>query len=289
MNGIINVLKPPGMTSHDVVGYLRKVTGIKKIGHTGTLDPGAAGVLPICIGKATKIVDYIMNDRKEYICELTLGNATDTYDKYGEFLYDQELDYSSITENDMLSALEAFNGDITQIPPAYCAVKINGVRAYDLARQGKEVQVPSRRVTIYKAELLSFDSPRAMLRIECSKGTYIRSICNDIGIKLGSRAYMSFLLRTRTGRFTLENAVTLEEIGSGSVEKMLMDAGFGLDMKEIYLEEETSRFILNGNSIEINQNGFRQDELVKVYIKPCSFTAIGRVRASRLYIEKLMV
>jgi tRNA pseudouridine55 synthase len=289
MNGIINVLKPPGMTSHDVVGYLRKLTGIKKIGHTGTLDPGAAGVLPICIGKATKIVDYIMNDRKEYICELTLGNATDTCDKYGEFLYAEEYDYSGINEESLLAALEAFRGDITQIPPAYSAVKINGIRAYDLARQGREVNVPSRRVTVYNIELLSFDLPKAMLKIECSKGTYIRSICRDIGNILGTRAYMSFLLRTRTGGFTLDNAYTLEEMNSDNIGSMLVDAGFALDMSKVYLDEELSRYILNGNSVGICQGGLGEDELVKVYIKPENFTAIGRVKDSRLYIEKLMV
>ena len=289
MNGIINVLKPPGMTSHDVVGYLRKVTGIKKIGHTGTLDPGAAGVLPICIGKSTKVVDFIMNDRKEYICELTLGNATDTYDKYGEFLYPKDLDCSNICKEDLLLALESFKGDITQVPPAYSAVKINGVRAYDLARQGKDVKVPSRRVTIYDIELISFELPRIMLRIECSKGTYIRSICNDVGNMLGTKGYMSFLLRTRTGRFIIDNAYTLEEIASNDVDSMLVDSSFALDMKDIYLEEGVSKYILNGNSLKINQDGFDEDELVKVYIRPASFTAIGRIKASRLYIEKLMV
>lgn len=289
MNGIINVLKPPGMTSHDVVGYLRKLTRIKKIGHTGTLDPGAAGVLPICIGKATKIVDYIMNDRKEYICELTLGNATDTCDKYGEFLYPEDLDCSNIKQEDLTDVLEGFKGEITQVPPAYSAVKINGVRAYNLARQGKEVDIPSRKVTIYNIELLSFKSPKAMLKIECSKGTYIRSICRDIGNMLGTRAYMSFLLRTRTGRFTLDNAYTLEEMNGDNIESMLVDAGFALDMRKVHLDESLSKYILNGNSVKICQDGLYDDELVKVFIKPDNFTAIGKVKDSMLYIEKLMV
>lgn len=289
MNGIINVLKPPGMTSHDVVGYLRKVTGIKKIGHTGTLDPGAAGVLPICIGKATKIVDYIMNDRKEYICELTLGNATDTCDKYGEFLYTEDLDCSNIKSEDLASILKSFKGEITQVPPAYSAVKINGIRAYDLARQGKEVEIPSRKVTIYNIELLSFNLPKAMLKIECSKGTYIRSICRDIGDMLGTRAYMSFLLRTRTGSFTLDNAYTLEEINSTNIESMLVDAGFALNMRNVYLDEDLSKYILNGRPVRVSMDRFNEDELVKVYIRPDNFTAIGRYKDSWLYIEKLMV
>lgn len=289
MNGIINVLKPPGMTSHDVVGYLRKITKIKKIGHTGTLDPGAAGVLPICIGKATKIVDYIMNDRKEYICELTLGNATDTCDKYGEFLYADDLDCSNVKSEDLVSVLESFRGEITQVPPAYSAVKINGIRAYDLARQGKEFDVPSRKVTIYDIELLSFNLPKAMLKIECSKGTYIRSICRDIGDMLGTRAYMSFLLRTRTGNFTLDNAYTLEEINSTNIESMLVDAGFALNMRNVYLDEEMSKYILNGRPVRVCMDGIIEDELVKIYIRPDSFTAIGRYKDSWLYIEKLMV
>lgn len=289
MNGIINVLKPPGMTSHDVVGYLRKLTGIKKIGHTGTLDPGAAGVLPICIGKATKIVDYIMNDRKEYICELTLGNATDTCDKYGEFLYPEDFDYSSIKSDDLEAVLKSFKGVITQVPPAYSAVKINGIRAYDLARQGREVNLPSRSVTVYNIELLSFDLPRAMLKIECSKGTYIRSICRDIGDALGTKAYMSFLLRTRTGNFTLDNAYTLEDISSSNIESMLVDAGFALDMKKVFLDEKMTKYILNGRPVRIYKDVLSEDELVKIYIKPDNFTAIGRHKDSWLYVEKLMV
>lgn len=289
MNGIISVIKPPGMTSHDVVSFIRKQSGIKKVGHTGTLDPGAAGVLPVCIGKSTKIVDFLMNDRKTYICELTLGNRTDTYDKYGDFLYEMEKSYGDISIGEFGNIISEFKGEILQSPPSYSAIKINGVRSYDLARQGINIDIPKRKVIVYNINILKYDLPRVMLEIQCSKGTYIRSICNDIGEKIGCGAYMSFLLRSSTGRFNLSNSFTLEEIGRENIASILASPAEALNLKEIYVNERMAKKILNGNQVNIDHCGdYLDNELVKVYISPDKFAAIGRINKNTLYIEKLL-
>lgn len=289
MNGVLSILKPPGMTSHDVVSYLRKVTGIKKIGHTGTLDPGAAGVLPLCFGKSTKIVDYLMNDKKIYICELTLGNKSDTYDKYGSFTYEKDLDIGNITFDCVYEVVRCFMGEILQKPPAYSAIKIAGKRAYDLAREGVMVDIPERKVTIYNIEVLNINFPRIMLKIECSKGTYIRSICNDIGDKLGCGAYMSFLIRTQTGKFNLTNSCTLDEVSKDTIDNMLFNPDYALDMESIYVDKCFETKLLNGNPIKVDFKKNNQgDEPLKVFIKPDSFIGIGRVKNSLLHIDKLL-
>lgn len=289
MNGVINILKPPGMTSHDVVSFVRKTLGIKKVGHTGTLDPGAAGVLPICIGKSTKIVEYLMNDKKIYICELTFGNKTDTYDKYGNFLYESDKDCSQINYNILQKVVTEFKGKISQKPPIYSAVKINGIRAYDLARRGEKVDIKERTVEIYNIEIIKLDPPVAMLKIECSKGTYIRSLCNDIGEKLGCGAYMSFLIRTATGKFSLANSYTLEEISQQMPDTFIVEPDYALEMKNVYIDETYKSKLLNGNSIVYKEKGVYENTLVKIYIKPDRFIGIGRINNGILSVEKLLV
>jgi tRNA pseudouridine55 synthase len=290
MNGILNVLKPPGMTSHDVVSYIRKVSGIKKVGHTGTLDPGAAGVLPICIGKSTKLVDYIMSHKKTYICELTLGNITDTFDKYGKFIYEKNKEFNHVNYEVFEKVLQRFKGQITQIPPAYSAIKIDGKRAYELAREGKHVEIPSRTVNIFNIDILKFSLPNILIKIECSKGTYVRSLCYDIGVELGCGAYMSFLLRSQTGNFTLENCCVLDELNRDNIKEYLITPDSALNMKSIYIDEKFSSKILNGNSIKIiNKGVYEQNETVKVYISPNTFIAIGYIIDDILYINKLLV
>lgn len=290
MNGILNVLKPPGMTSHDVVSYIRKITGIKKVGHTGTLDPGAAGVLPICIGKSTKIVDFLMNDKKTYICELKFGNKTDTYDKYGSFIYDEDKNIEDIQLNDILRALESFKGEIIQKPPVYSAIKIAGKRAYDLAREGIDVEVPLRRVTIYDIKILNYEMPYLMLKIECSKGTYVRSICNDIGDILKCGAYMNFLIRTGTGFFNIENSCILQNIDKNNVKEYVISPDKALNMKSVYVDKVHEAKVLNGNEIRINSSiDARDDELLRIYIEPDRFIGIGRVSRGLLKIDKLII
>lgn len=291
MNGILNILKPPGMTSHDVVSYVRKKSGFKKVGHTGTLDPGAAGILPVCIGKSTKIVDFIMNDKKEYICELKLGNKTDTYDKYGESLYLQDRALDKLDFETFKKTSDTFVGNIKQTPPAYSAIKINGKRAYELARKGESFDVPERNITVFSLDILKFSLPYVMLKIKCSKGTYIRSICNDIGEMLGCGAYMNFLLRTSTGKFNLNNCCYLDDIDKESISSLLFKTEFALDMEEIYVDSSLSKKVLNGNSIYLGGNYDIKNEgkLVKVFLHPNDFVGIGRIENNVLFIEKLLV
>lgn len=214
--GIINLLKPAGMTSHDAVAFLRRLTGIKRIGHTGTLDPMAVGVLPICIGTATRIMDYLDLDEKTYRCEMQLGLVTDTQDIWGTVLEDRRNDIESVTKQDILDAFCPLVGEIHQTPPQYSAVRIKGKHLYEYARQGQEVEVEKRPVIIYQLELLDFqrETGRVLFDVTCSKGTYVRSICHEVGQKIGCGAAMSFLLRTATGAFSIHEAVTLESLAT---------------------------------------------------------------------------
>lgn len=232
MNGIINVLKPAGMTSHDVVGTMRKLLGIKRIGHTGTLDPMAVGVLPICVNSATRMIEYLDGDFKKYRCEMQLGIETDTQDIWGEVLTRASVE---VCEEDILAAAAIFIGNILQTPPNYSAIRINGRRLYDYARHGEAVYVESRWIHIKHMKVVSIDLARnrVLFDIESSKGTYVRTICTEIGKILGCGAAMSFLVRTESGAFTLEDALTFEEINrlqqSGLLETKLLPLDFPLD------------------------------------------------------------
>jgi len=215
MDGIINVLKPPGMSSHDVVYHLRRLSGIKKCGHTGTLDPGAAGVLPVCLGKATRLARFVTEGDKTYRGELTLGVSTTTQDAFGEITERQ--DASHILPEHLNRVLSSFKGTIQQIPPMASAIKVNGKRLYELAREGQSAEVPVRSVIIYDIKIQKSwgwgsSHPRVLFDVTCSKGTYVRTLCADIGKALGCGAYMSFLLRSRVGNFSLEKAYPLEEL-----------------------------------------------------------------------------
>lgn len=215
MEGVLNVLKPPGMTSHDVVNFLRRKSAVRKVGHTGTLDPLAAGVLVLCFGRATRIAQFIQED-KAYRAEVTFGIATTTGDALGAVAGNAALDGLDLAQ--LESVLAAFTGPGTQIPPMTSAVKVGGRKLYELARQGVEVPREPRPVEIYSLRLVGVRfkdtaHPRAIIDVECSKGTYIRTLCADIGARMGCGAYMSFLVRTAVGGFSVGTARTLEEIG----------------------------------------------------------------------------
>jgi len=253
VNGIINVLKPPGMTSSDVVVYLRRSLNIKKAGHTGTLDPDAAGVLPVCLGKATKIADYIQQGRKTYICELRLGMATDTSDLAGQVIYTSS-DIPGI--DGIIAALYSFRGEIEQVPPIHSAVKIGGKQLYRYARQGIPVDIPTRKVEIYDIDLISYKAPdKILFRVECSKGTYIRSLCRDLGELLGCGGVMSFLLREKTGSFSITDSYTLGEILeaalSNTLEKKLISVEEALAqaIPSIVVKRECLEKLRNGNRV----------------------------------------
>ena len=212
MFGFINVNKPKGITSHDVVAILRRILKIKQIGHTGTLDPFAEGVLPICIGKATRLIEFL-EDEKAYIGTVQFGKSTDTYDVDGKIINTSE---KQITFEDLENALKDFRGEIEQTPPIYSAIKINGKKLYEYAREGKDVEIKPRKVCIQKLEILSFDEikQQAELYIECSKGTYIRSIANDLGLALQTYGYLTKLVRVKAGKFTLRESIELNKLNT---------------------------------------------------------------------------
>ncbi len=219
MDGIILLNKPAGMTSHDCVARMRGISGIRKIGHTGTLDPQATGLLLLCLGQATRIIPYLEEDDKVYVCRVTFGLRSDTYDMWGT-LEEKRPEEADVLENlsggKIRTALEVFRGEIMQKPPMFSAIRLDGKRLYQYAREGKHVEVPERKVTIHHIQMMEYmDSEKeALLRIHCSKGTYVRSICHDLGNALGCGAVMSGLVRTACGAMGLENAVTFEELTS---------------------------------------------------------------------------
>ncbi|MDR0424189.1 MAG: tRNA pseudouridine(55) synthase TruB [Clostridiales Family XIII bacterium] len=257
-DGVINFLKPSGMTSHDAVAYMRRHLGMKRIGHTGTLDPMAAGVLPLCVGKGTRIVEYLIEDSKKYRCELRLGVTTDTLDIWGTETDRRESAAARLTEAEIMAAASAFAGAQRQKPPMYSAVKIGGKRLYEYARKGVEIEAPEREVYINNITVKRIDlaSLAVLFDVECSKGTYIRSICAGIGEKLGCGAAMSGLVRLSSGFFGIEGSHTAEEIArlasEGRVGEILTPADkplVNLGMAEIE-EAEGSRRFVNGATVE---------------------------------------
>ena len=212
MDGIFNVLKPPGMTSHDVVGALRKILHMKKIGHGGTLDPLAAGVLPVFTGMATRFLEYAAHEKKSYRAELTFGFQTDTGDTEGAVIAESPV--RDLTAEEIEAALASFRGEGTQIPPMYSAISVGGTKLYKLARQGIEVKREPRPITLYELEKVDYTGKTLVFDVTCSKGTFIRTLCEDLAAKLGMKGTMSFLLRRRAGVFRLEDAHTLQEIAA---------------------------------------------------------------------------
>ena len=210
MFGFLNVYKPKGKTSHDVVAYLRRVTKVKQIGHTGTLDPFAEGVLPVCIGKATRLIEYLSDD-KAYKGIVQLGYSTTTYDTEGDIVKSSD---KTVSADEIENALNNFKGEIMQTPPVYSAIKVNGKKLYEYARRGEEVKVEPRKVSINKIVLLNYDSDlrQAELLIECSKGTYIRSIANDLGEMLGTYGHLIKLVRIKAGSFDIDSSLSLDTL-----------------------------------------------------------------------------
>ena len=224
MDGVIVIRKEKGFTSHDVVAKLRGILHMKKIGHTGTLDPDAEGVLPVALGKATRLVDMITDKEKTYEAVMRLGVVTDTQDMSGIVL--SQTTELSVTEEELCTVVSSFVGDYMQVPPMYSALKVNGKKLYELAREGKTVERKPRPVHFYEIEILDISFPLVRFRVTCSKGTYIRTLCHDIGEKLGCGAAMESLLRTKVGRFTLDDAITLaqteEAVQEGTIESKIL-------------------------------------------------------------------
>ena len=282
INGIINIYKEKGYTSHDVVAVLRGICKQKKIGHTGTLDPDAEGVLPVCFGSATKLCEFLTDKNKEYIAVMKLGIETDTQDTTGTILDKREV---LVSEEEILKTISSFQGEQTQIPPMYSAVKVNGKKLYELAREGIEIERSARKITVHKIEVLSIDGDEVKLKVLCSKGTYIRTICHDIGKKLGCNAAMSSLVRSRSGDFDIENAITLKE-----VEALVKSDELGRycitteqvfsKLKRISTKPEFDKFLMNGNVLGLEQTAseslFEPNEEVRVYNSLDCFCAVYR-------------
>ncbi|MDH7576712.1 MAG: tRNA pseudouridine(55) synthase TruB [Bacillota bacterium] len=252
MDGLINVLKPPGITSHDLVLYLRKLFNTQKIGHTGTLDPGAAGVLPVCIGQGTRVAEYLMDKSKRYRGEMIIGIRTETYDTGGEITHKSAP--VRVEPKQIEDIFQSLTGEIKQVPPMVSAVHYQGKRLYDLARQGKIVERKPRKVFIYSLKVLRIKNhdphPSILFDIICSKGTYVRSICAEVGERLGFGACLSFLIRTESGPFRLENAFTLEEIKElwdKEDSTFLLPIDYALqDLPAFTVKEQAIRNIVNG-------------------------------------------
>lgn len=256
--GILNINKPQDMTSHDVVAIVRRCIGMKKVGHTGTLDPMATGVLPVCIGKSTRIIEYLDMDIKKYRCKMILGLETDTQDIWGEVLKRESTD--GITESDVRKAFEPFNGVIDQKPPMYSALKVNGKKLYEYAREGIEVEVKTRKIFIKSLDIeemnLEGEEKTVTFTVECSKGTYIRTICQDAGKALGTCATMCELTRLSSGRFDISESVTIDELREMSkeeIESKLFPTDYPLNMfGKVTTDEVNSVKFINGWHLDLN-------------------------------------
>ncbi|QUI22994.1 tRNA pseudouridine(55) synthase TruB [Vallitalea pronyensis] len=250
MNGIINIYKEKGYTSFDVVAILRRKLGIKKVGHTGTLDPEAEGVLPICIGKATKVADYITDTKKVYRATMTLGVTTDTQDHTGKVLSQKNV---TVSKDAIEKAIASFVGEYEQIPPMYSALKVNGKRLYTLARQGKTIERKARKVMIYDIVVHEVEGIHVDMSIACSKGTYIRTLCADIGDKLQCGAHMSKLVRTKSSLFSIEASHTLDEIDTYIQEERLDEIMLPISQVFNYdkriIDTRYDKLLYNGNKL----------------------------------------
>ncbi len=286
MDGVIVLDKPFGKTSHDMVSFVRRLTGIRRVGHTGTLDPAATGVLPICIGRATKAADMLTAADKRYIAEMVLGMTTDTQDADGEVLTECEV---TCTEENIQAAVGGFVGEISQLPPMYSAVKIGGKKLYELARKGEKAERKPRKVTIYSIDILDIDLIKKTVKIEvaCSKGTYIRTLCEDIGIKLGCGAYVNSLRRTKSGMFSESGCITCAELVKMQEEGTLNEAIISTD--ELFPEFEKIRVydaekIKNG--VQLRYDGLEEGKRYRVYDENNEFLCVSRFTGGRLTMEK---
>ncbi len=261
INGVINLNKRKGISSFKAVSEVKRAVGASKAGHTGTLDPDASGVLPICLGKSTRIADYLVNSKKEYSVMMYLGIETDTCDLEGVVI--AETDVSSLNQNEIENILNSFIGEIDQVPPIYSAIKVKGRKLYEYARKGESVEIKPRKVWIYYLNNIkienAFYSGRSIIKVSftvgCSKGTYIRSLCRDIGAKLDSKGVMAELIRRSSGKFIIEEAYTLEEIteyaGSGNIDEILIPADKLLDIPVISLNNDQYDDYINGRKVII--------------------------------------
>ncbi len=291
MNGILNIFKPKGMSSFDVVRVVKKVAKTGKVGHTGTLDPEATGVLPVCIGRATKIIDYIMDSEKVYEVTFKLGIRTTTYDLEGEIL--EEKDTSNLRNEDILDVIREFIGEYSQVPPMYSALKQNGVRLYELARKGIEVEREGRLIKIYNIEDIKINNPYVSMKVTCSKGTYIRSLCYDIGEKLGGFGTMTELNRSKTSVFSQEKSININDLTEGNIGNYIVTMEEALSKYEaITVHGKYVKLLING--VRVADNRFTKDKIInnrlyRVYDENNNFIGLGERNNAGFKIEKLLI
>ena len=290
MDGILNIFKNKGMTSFDVVRIVRKISKIKKVGHTGTLDPDATGVLPVCIGRATKIIDYIMEEEKSYYVKFKLGIITSTYDLEGEVV--EEADCSHLNDNEILEAINNFRGEYMQIPPMYSALKKDGVRLYTLARQGIEIEREGRKVNIIDISNIDISLPYVSMDVTCSKGTYIRSLCFDIGNHLNVGATVTELSRTKTASFTQDESINIADLSEENILSNLIPIEEVLKKyPEIKVNEGYSKLLINGVRVadrRLTDYNLELDKLYRVYDENSDFIGLGKKDIQGFKIEKLL-
>lgn len=281
INGIINVYKEKGYTSHDVVARLRGILGQKKIGHTGTLDPDAEGVLPVCLGRATKLCDMLTDKDKTYETVLLFGKATDTQDITGKVLEDK--DTSCLAESSVIECIESYVGEYEQLPPMYSALKVNGRKLYELAREGIEIERKRRTVQIFDIKIQTIKLPRVFMEVKCSKGTYIRTLCHDIGQDLGTGACMETLLRTSVGRFKVKDSLKLEQIEELKKAGKLSDIIIPIDamfsgLLAVTVADAHAAYAYNGNPLRpeymTEELDAAEDRRVRVYNEEGKFIGI---------------
>ncbi len=281
MDGIIIINKTKGYTSHDVVVKVKKILNVKKVGHTGTLDPNATGVLPLLLNQGTKLSKYLIEHDKEYEVTLKLGIKTDTLDSEGNILEERKVDWNAEIMQKIEEVLNLFIGKQKQIPPMYSAIKVNGKKLYEYARKGQTVEVQPREVEIYSIELKNVNKQEneVEFKVHCSKGTYIRSLCEDIAKRLGTIGYMKELNRTKVGKFTLQESITLEEMEKEPEkveEKIITMKKLFQEFPEIHLQEEQLEKFLNGVSICVKQ----QDGIYNIYTE--NYIGLGIVKQNKL-------
>ncbi|MGM0414271.1 MAG: tRNA pseudouridine(55) synthase TruB [Bacillota bacterium] len=269
-NGILNLLKPPGISSFGMVGWLRRVLDMRKIGHTGTLDPLAAGVLPLCVGKATRIIQFLPEGSKTYICEMKLGISTNTLDLEGKITARDD-SWKQLKTETIVDIFKSFQGQIEQIPPMFSAINYKGKRLYQLAREGKEIERDSRNIEIYDLAIIEINLPVIRFKIKCSKGTYIRSLVRDLGKGLDTEAVMTFLLRTESGPFKIENSLYPAELESNLNEKIFVSLTRHLDFPRLkikpdaYIRATNGAFLFKEDLMELNGYNFNKDDDVILY------------------------
>lgn len=273
LKGILNINKEKGISSARVVSLVRRALGMKKVGHTGTLDLEASGVLPIVVGKATRVSDFMMTKDKVYETEMILGAKTDTLDAAGEIIARSD---KKISKEEFSEAMNTFRGEIEQIPPMYSALKVDGKKLYDLAREGIEIERKVRKVNVYDIDLLDFDFPKATIRVTCSKGTYIRTLVDDIGEKLGTYAYVNELVRTRVGDFDIKDSIKSEDILNLDPKDLIkslhpIDSALK-DFDKIILDKKYLDNLVNGQIVEVDKN---LDKVIRVYAED-DFIGLGK-------------